>query len=414
MYAVGFGLSILRYFAQLFREYKKSKRQLVTGLAEKRDYYEVLGVDKNASADEIKKAYRKLAKKYHPDLNPGEKAKVAEEKFKEASEAYEVLSDSDKKSRYDQFGHAGVDPQAGGHSGYGDFGGGFGGFDDIFSSFFGGGFGGGGARRNPNAPQRGRDLKYAVDLTFEQACFGCEIELNVNRSEKCDCCGGSGAEKGTSASTCSVCHGTGQVTSVQRTAFGNFQSTRPCTTCGGTGKVITNPCKECRGDGTVRKSRKVKVKIPAGIDNDQVISVSGQADAGKNGGPAGDLLVVTRVKRHKIFTRQGYDIMCDFPITFVEAALGAEVQVPTIDGKVTYNIPEGTQTGTVFRLKGKGVTRLHGGGSRGDQYVKINVEIPKNLSEKQKDILRQFGDTVEPSKYNQRKSFKDKMKEFLK
>ncbi len=383
-------------------------------MAEKRDYYEVLGVDKGASADEIKKAYRKLAKKYHPDLNPGDKAKAAEEKFKEASEAYEVLSDSDKKARYDQFGHAGVDPQAGGGYGnYGDFGGGFGGFEDIFSSFFGGGFGGQ-TRRNPNAPQRGRDLKYAVDLTFEQACFGCEIELNVNRTERCDSCGGSGAEKGTSASTCNVCHGTGQVTSVQRTAFGNFQSTRPCSSCGGTGKVVTNPCKACRGEGTVRKSRKVKVKIPAGIDNDQIISVSGQADAGKNGGPAGDLLVVTRVKKHKIFTRQGYDIMCDFPITFVEATLGAEIKVPTIDGEVTYTVPEGTQTGTVFRLKGKGVPRLHGGGARGDQYVKIKVEIPKNLTEKQKDILRQFADNVEPTKFKERKNFFDKVKEFLK
>ena len=384
-------------------------------MAEKRDYYEVMGVDKNASADEIKKAYRKLAKKYHPDLNPGDKAKVAEEKFKEASEAYDVLSDAEKKQRYDQFGHAGVDPQAGGYGGgYGDFGGGFGGFEDIFSSFFGGGFGGGQSRRNPNAPQRGRDLKYAVDLTFEQACFGCEIELNINRTERCDSCGGSGAEKGTSASTCSVCHGTGQVTSVQRTAFGNFQSTRPCSSCGGTGKVITNPCKSCRGEGTVRKSRKVKVKIPAGIDNDQIISVSGQADAGKNGGPSGDLLVVTRVKKHKIFTRQGYDIMCDFPITFVEATLGAEIKVPTIDGEVSYSIPEGTQTGTVFRLKGKGVPKLHGNGTRGDQYVKIKVEIPKNLSEKQKDILRQFADNVEPTKYKERKNFFDKVKEFLK
>ncbi len=307
-----------------------------------------------------------------------------------------------------------MDPQAGagGFGGYGDFGG-FGGFEDIFGSFFGGGFGGQ-SRRNPNAPQKGRDLRYSIDLTFEQACFGCEVEINVNRTEKCDSCGGSGAEPGTSASTCSVCRGTGQVTTVQRTAFGSFQSSRPCSTCGGTGKVIQSPCKACRGDGTVRKSRKVKVKIPAGIDNDQVISVSGQADAGKNGGPSGDVLVVTRVKKHKIFTRQGYDIMCDLPITFVEAALGAEVQVPTIDGKVTYNIPEGTQTGTVFRLRGKGVPKLHGGGTRGDQYVKINIEIPKNLSDKQKDILRQFGDTVEPTKYHERKSFFDKMKEFLK
>ncbi len=388
----------------------------MTILAEKRDYYEVLGVDKSASPDEIKKAYRKLAKKYHPDLNPGEKAKPAEEKFKEATEAYEILSDAEKKQRYDQFGHAGVDPQAGGFGGggYGDFGGFGGGFEDIFSSFFGGGFGGGQTRRNPNAPQRGRDLKYAVDLTFEQACFGCEIELNVNRTERCDSCGGSGAESGTAPATCNVCHGTGQVTTVQRTAFGNFQSTRPCSTCSGTGKIITNPCKACRGDGSVRKSRKVKVKIPAGIDNEQIISVSGQGDAGKNGGPAGDLLVVTRVKKHKLFTRQGYDIMCDFPITFVEAALGAEVQVPTIDGNVKYNIPEGTQTGTVFRLKDKGVPKLHGNGARGNQYVKINVEIPKNLSEKQKDLLRQFGDTVEPAKYNERKSFMDKVKDFLK
>ena len=387
----------------------------MTDLAEKRDYYEVLGVDKSASADEIKKAYRRLAKKYHPDLNPGEKAKGAEEKFKEASEAYEILSDADKKQRYDQFGHAGVDPQAGagGYGGYGDFGG-FGGFEDIFGSFFGGGFGGGQSRRNPNAPQKGRDLRYNIDLTFEQACFGCEIELNVNRTERCDSCGGSGAESGTAPATCNVCHGTGQVTTVQRTAFGNFQSTRPCSTCSGTGKIITNPCKACRGDGSVRKSRKVKVKIPAGIDNEQIISVSGQGDAGKNGGPAGDLLVVTRVKKHKLFTRQGYDIMCDFPITFVEAALGAEVQVPTIDGNVKYNIPEGTQTGTVFRLKDKGVPKLHGGGARGNQYVKINVEIPKNLSEKQKELLRQFGDTVEPAKYNERKSFMDKVKDFLK
>jgi len=381
-------------------------------LAEKRDYYEVLGVDKSASADEIKKAYRKLAKKYHPDLNPGDKAKVAEEKFKEASEAYEVLSDAEKKQRYDQFGHAGVDPNAGA-GGYGDFGGFGGGFEDIFSSFFGGGFGGG-SRRNPNAPQKGRDLRYSIDLTFEQACFGCEIELNVNRMEKCDTCGGNGAEPGTTPQTCSVCRGTGQVTTVQRTAFGSFQSSKPCNVCGGKGKVVSNPCKSCRGDGTARKTRKIKVKIPAGIDTDQVIPIYGQADAGKNGGPNGDILVVTRVKKHKLFTRQGYDVICDFPITFVEAALGAEIEVPAVDGKVSYNVPEGTQSGAVFRLRGKGIPKLNSNGLRGDQYVKIIVEIPKNLSEKQKEILRQFGDTVEPAKYRERKSFFDKMKEFLK
>ena len=385
-------------------------------MAEKRDYYEVLGVDKSASADEIKKAYRKLAKKYHPDLNPGDKAKVAEEKFKEASEAYEVLSNPEKKQRYDQFGHAGVDPQAAG-GGYGGnpFGGGYGGggFEDIFDTFFGGGFGGQ-SRRNPNAPQKGRDLRYNIDMTFEQACFGCEIELNVSRMEKCDTCGGSGAAEGSAPVTCGVCHGTGQIKTVQRTMLGNMQSVRTCDTCGGTGKVIKNPCKSCRGTGAVRKARKIKVKIPAGIDNDQIISVSGQADVGKNGGPNGDLLVVTHIKKHKLFTRQGYDIICDLPITFVEAALGAEVQVPTIDGKVTYNVPEGTQTGTVFRLRGKGVPKLHGNGARGDQYVKINIEIPKNLSEKQKDILRQFGETVEPAKYHDRKSFFDKMKDLFK
>ncbi len=376
----------------------------------------MLGVDKSASADELKKAYRKLAKKYHPDLNPGDKAKEAEEKFKEASEAYEVLSDDEKRQRYDQFGHAGVDPNAAG--GYGDFGGFGGGFEDIFSTFFGGGFGGGGfggqSRSNPNAPQKGRDLRYNIDLTFEQACFGCEIELNVNRMEHCDSCHGTGAEPGTSAQACSVCRGTGQVTTVQRTAFGNFQSSRPCSTCGGTGKIIPTPCKACRGEGTARKSRKVKVKIPAGIDNDQLVSVSGQADVGKNGGPNGDLLVAPRIKKHKIFTRDGYDIICELPVTFVEATLGAEVQVPTIDGKVSYNIPEGTQTATVFRLRGKGVPKLHGNGARGDQYVRINIEIPKNLSEKQKNILRQFDENVEPGKYKERKSFFDKVKDFLK
>ena len=251
-------------------------------MAEKRDYYEVLGVDKSASADELKKAYRKLAKKYHPDLNPGDKAKEAEAKFKEASEAYEVLSDSDKRQRYDQFGHAGVDPQAGGYGGAGGFNGGFGDFGDIFESFFGGGFGGGGSRRNPNAPQKGRDLQYSVELTFEQACFGCEIELNVNRTEKCDSCNGSGAAAGSSPQRCATCSGTGQVRTVQRTAFGSFQSTRPCDACHGTGQIIKDPCKSCRGTGTTRKARKIKVKIPAGIDDGQIISMSGQADAGKN------------------------------------------------------------------------------------------------------------------------------------
>lgn len=381
-------------------------------MAEKRDYYEVLGVPKTATEDELKKAHRKLAKKYHPDLNQGEKAKEAEEKFKEVSEAYEVLSDPQKRQRYDQFGHAAFDPQAGGGAGYGGFEGGFDGFGDIFESFFGGGFGGS-SRRNPNAPQKGRDLQYSVELTFEQACFGAEIELNVSRTEKCEACGGSGAEKGSSPQRCTTCGGTGQVKTVQRTPFGSFQSSHPCDACRGTGQIIKDPCKTCRGQGQTRKARKIKVNVPAGIDDGQIISMRGQGDAGKNGGPAGDLLVVARVKNHKLFTRRGSDIMCDCPVTFVEATLGAEIEVPTIDGKVKYNIPEGTQSETVFRLKGKGVPRLHGNGARGDQYVTIKVEIPRNLSEKQKELLREFGETVETTKFNQKKNFFDKIKDLF-
>ena len=378
-------------------------------MADKRDYYEVLGVDKSASPDEIKKAYRKLAKKYHPDLNPNDK-EGAEAKFKEATEAYEVLSDAQKKQQYDQFGHAAFDQTAGG--GYGA--GGFGDFDmgDIFSSFFGGGFGGG-QRRNPNAPRRGRDLGYTVDLTFEEACFGTEREISINHLEKCSECGGNGAAKGTSPTTCPTCHGTGQVSTVQRTPLGSFQSVRPCDSCGGKGTINKNPCSHCGGEGNVRKSKKVRVKIPAGIDNGQQVYVRGEGDAGTNGGAAGDLILNVRVRSHKLFIRQGYDILCDYPISFVQATLGAEVQVPTIDGKVSYSIPEGTQSGTVFRLKGKGVQKLNSN-QRGDQYVTIKVEIPKGLSESQKDILRQFDENIDPSKYKQRKSFFDKMKDIFK
>ena len=379
-------------------------------MADKRDYYEVLGVDKSASPDEIKKAYRKLAKKYHPDLNPNDK-EGAEAKFKEATEAYEVLSDSQKKQQYDQFGHAAFDQTAGG--GYGGYGGGFGDFDmgDIFSSFFGGGFGG--QRQNPNAPRRGRDLGYNIDLTFEEACFGAEREISINHLEKCSECGGTGAEKGTTPTTCPTCNGTGQVRTVQRTPLGNFQSSRPCDTCGGKGTINKNPCSHCGGNGNMRKNKKVRVKIPAGIDNGQQVYVRGEGDAGTNGGAAGDLILNVRVRNHKLFVRQGYDILCDYPISFVQATLGAEIQVPTIDGKVSYSIPEGTQSGTVFRLKGKGVQRLNST-QRGDQYVTIKVEIPKGLSESQKDLLRQFDDKVDPSKYKQRKSFFDKMKDIFK
>ncbi len=378
-------------------------------MAEKRDYYEVLGVDRNASADEIKKAYRKLAKKYHPDLNPDDK-EGAEQKFKEATEAYEVLSDAGKKQQYDQFGHAAFDQTAGG--GYG--GAGFDGFDvgDIFSSFFGGGFGGG-RRQNPNSPQRGRDLGYNVELTFEEACFGVEKDISISHLEKCDTCNGTGAARGSSPITCPRCHGSGQTATVQRTPFGNIQTMRTCDECGGKGKIIKEPCTECHGDGVVRRSKKIRVKIPAGIDDGQQVYVRGEGDIGLNNGPSGDLILSVRVKRHKLFVRQGYDIICEYPLSFVQAALGAEIQVPTIDGKVVYNVPEGTQTGAVFRLKGKGVPKLNST-QRGDQYVNIKIEIPKGLTEKQKDILRQFDSTVDDSKYKQRKGFFDKMKDLFK
>ena len=381
-------------------------------MADKRDYYEVLGVDKSATPDEIKKAYRKLAKKYHPDLNPDDK-EGAEQKFKEATEAYEVLSDAEKKQKYDQFGHAAFDPTAGG--GYG--GGGFGGFDgfdmgDIFNSFFGGGFGGG-QRSNANAPQRGRDITYNLDLTFEEACFGVEKDVTVNHLERCPSCQGSGAAAGTSPETCPTCHGTGQVRSVQRTAFGSFQSVRPCDSCGGRGTIIKTPCTACHGEGSVRKPKKVRVKIPAGIDDGQQVYVRGEGDAGSKGGPSGDLILNIRVRRHKLFVRQGYDILCDYPISFVQAALGAEVQVPTVDGKVSYHIPEGTQPNTVFRLRGKGVPKINST-QRGDQYVTIKVEIPKGLNEKQKDLLRHFDENVDASKYKQSKTFFEKMREIFK
>lgn len=380
-------------------------------MADKRDYYEVLGVNKGASADEIKKAYRKLAKKYHPDLNPDDKA-GAEAKFKEASEAYEVLSDPDKKSRYDQFGHAGVDPNAAGGFG-GGFSGGFGGFDDFdLGDIFGSFFGGGASRRNTNAPQRGRDIRMNIDLTFEEACFGTKKEITVSHMEQCSSCHGSGAAEGTQPTRCTACGGSGQVRAVQRTPFGSMQTVRPCEACGGKGTVITDPCKVCRGDGSVRRSKKINVNIPGGIDDGMSLNVRGEGDIGKNGGPAGDILLNIRVKPHKIFVRSGADINCEYPISFVQATLGGEVKVPTVDGNVTYNIPEGTQPGTVFRLKNKGAVKLNGSG-RGDQYVKIQVEIPKGIDESQKELLRQFDDSIDPSKYKRRKSFKEKIKDLF-
>ena len=381
---------------------------------ERRDLYEVLGLKKGASDEDIKKAYRKLAKQYHPDLNPGDK--TAEQKMKEVNAAYEVLSDKEKKARYDQFGHAGIDPSynagAGGFGGFGGFGGAED-FDlgDIFGSFFGG-FGGGAAQRR-SGPQRGETLRVNIQLTFEEAAFGCEKKVNVTRNESCPDCGGSGAKKGTSAETCSVCHGTGQVKTTQRTPFGVFASSGPCQNCRGTGKVIKTPCGSCGGSGRVRKSRTIEVKIPAGIDDGQTISLRGEGSGGANGGPAGDLYVTVRVKEHKLFRRDGQDVLLEMPVSFVQAALGAVLTVPTIDGKVQYTMPEGTQTGTVFRLRGSGIPNVNGRG-RGDQYVKVNVEIPKNLSREQKDILQKFEECTGENCYESKKSFFDKVKDIFK
>lgn len=364
----------------------------------------MLGVDRSASEDQIKKAYRQQAKKYHPDLNPGDK--TAEEKFKEVNEAYEVLSDSEKKAKYDQFGHAGVDPNfgAGGYGG-GSYNVDFGDLGDIFSSFFGGG-----ARtRNPNAPRRGEDAGATVVISFEEATFGCKKNINVTRIEKCDTCGGSGAQAGSQPKTCPSCHGTGQINVSQRTPFGVMQSQRVCDQCRGTGKIIEKPCRSCGGKGKVRRTRSEDIKIPAGIDDGQTFVLRGGGHAGDNGGPAGDLRITVSVRPHPIFERRGFDVWCDFPITFTQAALGDELTVPTLDGNVKYNIPEGTQPGDIFKLRGKGITRINSS-VRGDQYVRIVLEVPRNLNSKQKSALKEFGATLSDENYKKRKSFFGKFK----
>ena len=369
----------------------------------KRDYYEVLGVEKNASDAEIKKAYRKLAMKYHPDQNPGDK--TAEEKFKEINEAYEVLSDADKKARYDQYGFAGVDPNFNPNAGFGGFGGGgfsgFGDFSDIFGDFFGGGASSSGRRRGP---AKGQNVVSEIEISFEDAAFGCEREITFSRIETCSTCHGSGAKEGTSPQTCTYCHGTGTVQTRRQTPMGVFASNGPCRKCGGTGRLIHQPCPDCRGTGAVRKRKTIKVNIPAGIDHGQTISLRGQGNAGRNGGPAGDLLITVMVQPHELFRRDGVDVFCEAPITFAQAVLGAELEIPTIDGKVKYSIPEGTQTGTVFRLKGKGIPVLNGRG-RGDQYVTVTIETPRNLNKEQKEALRRFSETLGESNYEKRKSF---------
>ncbi len=362
-------------------------------MAEKRDFYEVLGVKKGASEDELKKAYRKLAKENHPDLHPGDKE--CEARFKEINEAYEVLSDPDKRAKYDQFGHAAFDPSQG-FGGGGGFGGfeGFGGFGDIFSDIFGGGFGfGGGGGRNPNAPRKGDNLRATVNIKFEEAAFGVKKDVFVSKIEQCPDCKGTGCAEGTTAEVCPDCKGTGTVMSTKRTPFGMVQSSEQCPKCKGRGKIIHSPCKTCRGMGSVRRQHKVSVSIPAGIDDGQTISLKGQGNAGLNGGPAGDLLITVLVQPHARFERDGASILLDQEISFAQAALGAEVEVPTLDGKVKLNIPEGTQSGTTFRLKGKGVPFLRNGG-RGDQFVTVNVSVPRGMTSAQKDALRQYAETM--------------------
>ena len=362
-------------------------------MAEKRDYYEVLGVKKGASEDELKKAYRKLAKENHPDLHPGDKE--CEARFKEINEAYEVLSDPDKRAKYDQFGHAAFDPSQG-FGGGGGFGGfeGFGGFGDIFSDIFGGGFGfGGGGGRNPNAPRKGDNLRATVNIKFEEAAFGVKKDVFVSKIEQCHDCKGTGCAEGTTAEVCPDCKGTGTVMSTKRTPFGMVQSSEQCPKCKGRGEIIHSPCKTCRGIGSVRRQHKVSVSIPAGIDDGQTISLKGQGNAGLNGGPAGDLLITVLVQPHARFERDGASILLDQEISFSQAALGAEVEVPTLDGKVKLNIPEGTQSGTTFRLKGKGVPFLRNGG-RGDQFVTVNVAVPRSMTSTQKNALRRYAETM--------------------
>ena len=371
----------------------------------KRDYYEVLGVSKGASEEEIKKAYKKLARKYHPDMNPGDKE--AEEKFKEINEANEVLSDPDKKARYDQFGFAGVDPNYGAGGRFCSYS--AGGFDlgDIFGSFFGGGFGG--ARANPNAPQRGESLRTSVNISFEEAAFGCEKEVSIDRIEQCPDCRGSGCAKGTTAEVCPDCRGSGVVQQRRQTPLGYMSTSAPCQRCGGKGKIIHQPCPKCGGKGMIRHRKTIKVSIPAGIDNGQTISLRAQGNAGKNGGPAGDLLIVVSVRPHEIFRREGTSVLCEAPITFTQAVLGAELEIPTIDGKVKYTIPEGTQSGTTFRLKGKGIPGLNGRG-RGDQYVTVYIETPRNLNREQKEALKKFSESLGEKNYEEHKSFFGKFK----
>ncbi|MBE7029853.1 MAG: molecular chaperone DnaJ [Ruminococcaceae bacterium] len=378
-------------------------------MADKRDYYEVLGIQKGASDDEIKRAYRKMAKKYHPDLNPGDKQ--AEASFKEAGEAYEVLSDAQKRAQYDQYGHAAFE-----QGGFGGGAGGFGGFNDfdisdIFGSFFGGGFGGGSTRRK-NGPRRGSDVMENILLSFEEAAFGVKKQIKIYRVEDCDECHGAGAKSASDRQTCPTCNGTGEVRTTQRTPLGQFVNVTACSRCGGEGYIINNPCTKCKGKGKIKIARTVDIDIPAGINSGETVSFRGAGNHGTKGGPAGDLLVTVSIKRHPIFTRQGNEVHVDVPITFVQATLGAELDIPTLDGKIKYDIPDGTQPGTTFRLRGKGIPHVRSG-IRGDQVLHIMVEVPKNLNNEQKDALRAFGELTGDSNHKQQKNFFEKMKDIF-
>jgi molecular chaperone DnaJ len=375
----------------------------------KRDYYEVLGVSKSASLDEIKKAYRKIAKANHPDVKPGDKQ--AEERFKEATEAYAVLSTPEKKAKYDQFGHAGVDFNGqGGFGGFGDFSdfADFG-LGDIFEMFFGGGMGG----QRRSGPTRGSDLRFDLDITLHEAAFGAKKEIEVPLSETCANCGGSGAAPGTHPANCAQCGGTGQVRSVQRTPFGQVATTRTCSACNGQGTVISTPCNKCNGRGKVREVTKIEVNIPAGSEDGLSLRYSGKGEAGERGGPAGDLYVVLLVEPHEFFQRRGNDIYCEIPITFVQAALGAEIDVPTLHGDVKMKVPEGTQTSKIFRIRGMGVPYRRGGGN-GDQHVRVIVSTPTKLNERQKELLREFGRITPEAQQRGKKSLWDKVKENVK
>lgn len=376
----------------------------------KRDFYEVLGVEKGASENDIKSAYRKKAKQHHPDLHPGDKE--AEDRFREINEAYEILSDPQKRARYDQFGHEGFS-QGGGPGGF-DFGGfgGFGdmgGFDSVFDVLFGGA---GGTHRRRNGPERGADLRYDLQISFEEAAFGARKEFRFQRQEPCDACGGTGAKPGTQPQTCKTCGGSGQVRQPTNSLFGQVINVRACSACGGTGKIITDRCTKCGGTTRTRVSRTATINIPAGVDDGQGLTLSGQGEPGKRGGPSGDLIVVLSVRPHKLFKREGYDLFCEIPLSFAQAALGGEIEIPTLDGPIVHNIPEGTQNDAKFTFRGRGVQQMRGMG-KGDLHVRVRVDIPRKLTERQKDLLSEFEDSLTGKEYEGRKSFFERMKDLF-